>query len=121
MILNVMTDYDADAHVAKGVAVLDEKVPDWRDRVDAERLVMSSTWECILGQVFHNEAEASDDRLETGYSFGMPFLFGAAYDADRESVSIDNGFEAPYRSEADEEYGSRDYNSLTAAWLAVLT
>jgi hypothetical protein len=38
--------------VRKGAALLDEKVPDWRERVSRANLDMTSTKDCILGQLF---------------------------------------------------------------------
>jgi len=37
--------------IAKGAALLDEKAPGWRSRVDADTLEMSSCARCVLGQL----------------------------------------------------------------------
>ncbi len=39
-------------NVLRGVALLDEKVPDWRERIDKSRLSMRNMNRCILGQIF---------------------------------------------------------------------
>lgn len=41
--------YDA---VARGVALLDEKVPDWRERINPEVLEMRHCFDCVIGQLF---------------------------------------------------------------------
>ena len=37
--------------VANGVQFLDEKIPDWRDRINLETLDMSSPYNCVCAQV----------------------------------------------------------------------
>ncbi len=39
-------------NVLRGVALLDEKVPDWRERIEPEGLDMGRCGRCILGQLF---------------------------------------------------------------------
>lgn len=43
---------DVTGRVARGVALLDEKVPGWVDRVDVEQLDVSNGLTCVLGQLF---------------------------------------------------------------------
>lgn len=38
--------------VERGVTLLDDNVPGWRDRVDPVRLDVTDAFRCILGQVF---------------------------------------------------------------------
>jgi hypothetical protein len=38
--------------VQRGAQLLDEKVPDWRSKIDVERLDISDFRDCILGQLF---------------------------------------------------------------------
>ncbi len=45
----VFTPWPYDA-VARGVALLDEKVPGWRERIDIETLDIESPQRCIVGQ-----------------------------------------------------------------------
>lgn len=42
----------ADVRARRGAIVLDEQVPGWTNRVDLDRLRMSSVHNCVLGQVF---------------------------------------------------------------------
>lgn len=38
--------------VASGVALLDQRVPGWVDRINVDRLDMASNVSCVLGQLF---------------------------------------------------------------------
>jgi hypothetical protein len=38
--------------VAAGVQLLDEKVPGWRDKIEAGQLSLASCVDCVIGQVF---------------------------------------------------------------------
>ena len=38
--------------VARGAALLDEKVPGWRERINLDTFAISSCERCILGQVY---------------------------------------------------------------------
>ena len=44
-----MIDYDT--RVARGAALLDEKLPGWWQRVDLDRLDLSKCTDCVLGQL----------------------------------------------------------------------
>lgn len=46
-----MTTIDYEARVAKGIALLDQKVPGWPDRIDLEQLSISSGTHCVTAQV----------------------------------------------------------------------
>lgn len=46
-----MTEIDYEARVAKGIALLDEKVPGWADKIDLEKLAISSGTHCVTAQV----------------------------------------------------------------------
>jgi hypothetical protein len=67
--------------VAKGAALLDEKVPGWDQRIDLEILAMRGTCECVLGQLFEPTPEGAD-----GYWVGLDRLaisrLGAAHAAE---------------------------------------
>lgn len=52
--------------VSAGIALLDEKVPDWRERVSVEDFDIRSTYNCILGQVFGG--------VDAGYHVGLERL-----------------------------------------------
>lgn len=40
--------------IAKGVTWLDENYPNWESKIDLDRLKMSNSCRCILGQLFIN-------------------------------------------------------------------
>lgn len=46
-----MTEIDYEARVAKGIALLDEKVPDWAGRIDLDLLNVGSESLCVTAQV----------------------------------------------------------------------
>ena len=43
-----------DAEIARGAAYLDERTPDWRERIDLGRLILNDPHSCIIGQVYGN-------------------------------------------------------------------
>lgn len=43
---------ELEARVARGVALLDRELPDWRERVDVAELDMGSCTYCVLGYTF---------------------------------------------------------------------
>lgn len=47
------------AEVEKGIKLLDEKVPGWRERIDPDSLDMSDCFQCILGQLFGSFSDGS--------------------------------------------------------------
>lgn len=63
--------------VEKGIAFLDEKGPaNWRDLVRVEALNISSSLNCVLGQIYGNyvigveklELDQLDDRVNLGFT-----------------------------------------------------
>jgi hypothetical protein len=47
----VVLDPTPEQRVARGVALLDERVPDWRERIDTDRLDMVDGTACVVGQL----------------------------------------------------------------------
>lgn len=45
-------DQSIKERVQNGVDLLDERVPEWRNKVHAETLAMHDCFNCIIGQVF---------------------------------------------------------------------
>lgn len=96
-----MTDTIVDTvaeRVARGVALLDEKVPGWHDRIDLSRLDMWDEARCILGQLF-------DD-----------FFDGAAELELQEEDTYTSGFDR--RPELTDPV---NYTHLHAEWIRVIT
>jgi hypothetical protein len=87
--------------VSKGVALLNEQMPDWRERVRVELLWMPSGTMCILGQLygeFDIGAGALDIMCEEDrYGFCIPF------------------------KDADDDLYKFDYAELQAEWIRVLS
>lgn len=65
---------DVAERVAKGVELLDDKVPGWRDRVNAT-VSVASTSNCILGQLYGNYWTGTR-RLGIGGFFGSGADYG---------------------------------------------
>lgn len=61
-----MTDTDTTMAVARGLALLNVKVPDWRTRVDAERLDMADPSACVVGQLYADRTMHPVDSLGEG-------------------------------------------------------
>ncbi len=74
-----------EAEVAKGIALLDEKQPGWRERINLSALDMGHCGQCILGQVFGDYEIGVNHFFAIG-SHSLPkihgFLSGAWQDSD---------------------------------------
>ena len=65
-----MLSQTAKEAVARGAALLDEKVPGWWKVIDLEKLRMQNCTNCMLGQLFGHETE-----LALGAKmFGLPLI-----------------------------------------------
>lgn len=93
--------------VKAGIALLDEKVPGWRERIDLNQLKMEYCFSCILGQVFGE------------YVFGLRQL-GIATDDDSEfdpeEQAVNLGFQSNRRNGI-----CLDYGYLNQAWKEALS
>jgi len=67
--------------VANGVALLDEKTPEWRTSVEPETLVMDSPNDCILGQVYGDWLLATEGLAITGHRDRQEF-YGFEFTVD---------------------------------------
>ena len=90
--------------VAKGAALLDEKVPGWEEKIDLDHLLMGTCQHCILGQAM-------------GYygSRQLHALGFAPMDKDKsdEYMDVSYGFDKPSGAH---EY----YTDLEAAWTTLI-
>lgn len=57
--------------VLRGIELLDREVPDWREKIDWDRLNMADCFRCILGQLFGEYAEGVDYLKITGAVHGF--------------------------------------------------
>ncbi len=90
----IFTPWPYDA-VARGVALLDEKVPGWREKINVETLDMGDYCICVLGQQFGDFGEGLSN---LGFDLG---------DAD---LARNYGFQR-LAGHSDDEY-----QALTDAW-----
>ncbi len=58
----IFTPWPYDA-VARGMALLDEKVPGWRERIELRDLDMTDCQLCVLGQIFGDYMDGLDEVL----------------------------------------------------------
>jgi len=107
--------------IARGVAVLNRQLPEWRATVDVELLDLSSTNRCVVGQALGVvdviKTVPTDvswyDALEQLGAPGIKAHWGTA-----ETIEwVENhGFEGRRLTD-----GQRDYGRLTFEWVAYLT
>lgn len=57
--------------VSRGAALLDRKVPGWENRIDLDRLDISSTANCILGQLYSPTTSWVGEGYTNLYAVGM--------------------------------------------------
>lgn len=98
-------DFTAEQAVAAGVALLDAKVPGWRNRINRETFDMTNGDNCIVGHVFrHLPWPWLDGRSALGLHY---------YNADQYGFIVFT----------EDELGEMDYDAtmaLTPLWLAAL-
>ncbi len=56
--------------VKRGAALLDERFPEWRTKVNPNRLAIKNCYHCVLGQLFEQPT-----RFPSGFSVGLTRLF----------------------------------------------
>jgi hypothetical protein len=113
-----MDKHDVYRRVARGAALLDEQVPNWRDRIDVDRLNMRSGENCVLGQLYLNEYGKHD------WSAGLRALSLTVDDANEDDdVLIPVGDSASYGFAVfDDEFESFTAvsDALGVAWRVLL-
>ena len=75
--------------VAKGVALLDNKVPGWWQHINLDTLQMSDCSQCMLGQLFGHDIETALGAK----MFGLPIESKTAKELKTLSVKSMNGIE----------------------------
>lgn len=63
-------------NVKRGISLLDEKVPNWRDRINWETLNIACFGNCVLGQLFGDyfygwEELVAKSGVPVGYHWGF--------------------------------------------------
>lgn len=87
--------------IARGMALLDEKLPGWKERVNLARLDMSSQTYGLLEQLF-------DGYMKGLRALGLAFATGQQY-----------GFDI--RNDDEDDEGEEEWGQLTDAWIKALT
>lgn len=79
-----------ETRVARGVALLDERLPGWVERIDLYKLDLASGCRCILGQEFRGHV--SESSYSNGYLIGLDELFNDDDDeAARHGFTVEVG------------------------------
>lgn len=112
----MQTQTEAAERVARGVEWLDRHRPDWRSRITLPEFDIESTCNCVIGQVFAQEAAERNTgkvfSIYSGWSTGMYAALGNDYDSVRaDAFAIRHGFDSGQ---------GVTYGELQAAWERVL-
>lgn len=83
--------------VSRGVALLDERKPNWRELIDTKKLDMTCQYNCILGQVYRS------------YMQGLSALFTVNLSFDH---ACNHGFHLPVGSDRDND----GFDELAEEW-----
>jgi hypothetical protein len=81
--------------VRNGIALLDREVPHWRGLIDWDQLDMTSSHDCILGQIFHDDAAGNSSSFYSGYDYACEkFDMQPCHccEVGREHIAADYGF-----------------------------
>lgn len=104
---------DLRAKVERGAKLLDEKLPEWRSKIDLDLLDISTATQCVLGQLFGDYRVGLSQLFWTGermpYPTPMP-VFNRA---------VECGFTSNFGNddEDEEEWG---FDCLTSNWIDIL-
>lgn len=101
--------------VLKGVALLDQKVPDWRTRINTQDLDLEVGSDCIIGQVFREEY-ASEENREWWHA--GTYFFGCHQLGVEPSAAYRYGFDA---SQIRDISNQSQYRLLREHWLWQVT
>lgn len=97
--------------VARGAALLDEKLPGWVERIDLDKLNLFDDERCVIGQLFTYDPTSESEAFEVGAFdlFGLDYSFNANAPA-----LIEHGFS----DRSDVELAI--FAELTAEWKRVI-
>ena len=99
--------------VARGVALLDERDPGWRDSVDLSKFSIASGFTCILGQRY-------GDYVGGAHTL-WPDKWSPPSDLARSHLARSHGFLTVYPDEASDEQCDLAEAYLEQAWRQELT
>lgn len=100
-----------DNRVPLGITWLDSVRPNWRESIDLATLDLANSTDCILGQVFW------DDAAWTGYFNGFTYVLESGHFKDAAGSSLTPAWLIAHGFEADEE----PYAALEQAWRFALS
>jgi hypothetical protein len=103
-----MTADTIEVRVARGAALLDEKLPGWADHIELDRLRLTSSCNCVLGQAFREDVVHANS-----YRAGLINLFDSDYAYDE---AVAHGFDL---GDWEAESGAA-WLALTAEWKRVI-
>lgn len=103
-----MSTESIEARVARGVALLDEKLPGWIERIDLDKLDLASGCNCILGQTW---SKGDDDGRFTAFELQADAL--GLYGEDENDYGFNAGGEDYFEDRP-------EYDALTAEWRRVI-
>lgn len=100
-------------NVQRGIAWLDENVPNWVSRIDLTIFNMRSAYACVLGQLFDGYGN------ESGFGYALEIHFCAP-----DVSSDDYGFSAPIDSlrpkQPDDTYDDQIWAFLDGLWYSAI-
>ena len=100
-----------ETRVAQGVALLDEQLPGWVDRIDLDTLNLASPCRCILGQTWDEWSDPTDE--DDRYFLHAHRLLGPAAGVVAEA---EHGFNSVHYGRLMRE----EFAALTAEWRRVI-
>lgn len=121
------------AAVERGAALLDRERPGWYEEIDLERLLIASTTDCALGQLFEANSEwpeidkyllVGEPTCHANYNYGL-WVLGLEDDEssrhgfDRGYCVVHDTVDLCYDGESGCEQSST-YASLDEAWVAAI-
>jgi hypothetical protein len=103
-----VTDIDYASRVARGIALMDEKWPNWATEIDLDKLDIQDGSRCMTAQYAQRVSEDPDFRWEDGM-----VLLGLSSNSYEE-----HGFNADGALDGDAITDEAGYDTLTALWKA---
>lgn len=104
----------------QGAAWLDEKHPGWAARIDLDTFNIEDSSNCVLGQVFEQDAGEAEDGFDYGLgkynldSDGLGFSASPYYEGKRELAGL-----AVWPSGNPEDHAT-DWAALQAEWRGII-
>lgn len=99
----------------RGIPTLDRLYPDWRERIDVDRLDMSNHRYCIIGQLF---PRGTAEWETSGYDRGLRDLSGLKGRREVFEWAVAEGFDV--YQEHPESGEEESYELLTRMWVREL-